>query len=881
MVAVLFTLVATVMTSPADTVVAGDPPGPVTASRALGHGSITIDGRLDEAIWQGPAAVTSFTQSSPNEGAPATERGEVRFAVDDGAVYVAARLHDAAPDSIIAQLSRRDNTEQSDFFTVYFDPYRDGRTGYQFLVTAAGVQVDGTLSNDTRSDHSWDGVWESAVQRDGGGWTVELRIPISQLRIHDGGQDVWGVNVGRGIGRRGEVSFLVPRLSQESGFVSRFAELRGLEQLRPRRRMELLPYLTGRAAFEGGTAGNPFNDGSLSSQSIGGDLRLGLGGAMQLNATINPDFGQVEVDPAVVNLSDVETFFEERRPFFVEGSSTFDFGFGGADNFMGFNWVNNQPFYSRRIGRAPQGRLPAADFVDAPRGTRILGAAKVTGRLGAWNLGALGGATERTHAGVSIGGLQQRAEVAPFTGFGVVRMQRDIAGGRHGIGVLGTWTGRDFDDPALVDQLNARATVVGLDGWVTLDQDRDWVLSAWGTLSNVHGSADRIADLQRGPVHYFQRPDAEHVAFDPTRTSLTGMLGRVSINRQTGNTLFNAAVGAVTPGYDNNDLGFVGQADLINAHVASGYRWTQPGSWYQNARVQGAVFGRWDFDGNRTGSGFWNNSQVTLRNFNVLSVGLFTQPTRTDTRSTRGGPRMRIPGYVNLSAGYSTDGRKDLVAGFEWSGYWSGGGSGNGWSFAPTLSWRPASNVQLSFGPQVNSDEDGNQYLRTVEDETATATYGRRYVFGHLQRKTLSANLRVNWIFSPRLSLELFAQPLIASGDYDEIRQLRTPDSYDLLDYGTEGTSYDAATGLVDPDGEGPAPSFGIGQPDFTFASLRGNAVLRWEWAAGSTIFLVWTQDRAYADGTGAFEPRRAMDQLLSAPGRNVLAVKATWWLGR
>jgi hypothetical protein len=879
MVATVWSLVVVVALSPVDTTDRRDPPGPVTATRL--SGSITIDGRLDEPVWQGPAAVTAFIQSSPTEGAPASERSEVRFAVDAGALYVAARLHDATPDSIIAQLSRRDNTEQSDFFAVFLDPYQDGRTGYQFLVTAAGVQVDGTLSNDTRNDESWDGVWEAAVQRDGDGWTAELRIPISQLRMHGGRQASWGVNVGRGIGRRGEVSYLVPRLSQESGFVSRFAELRGLEELRPRRRLEVLPYLTGRAAFEGGTAGNPFNDGSLTSQAIGGDVRLGLGGAMQLNATINPDFGQVEVDPAVVNLSDVETFFEERRPFFVEGSSTFDFGFGGANNFMGFNWVNNEPFYSRRIGRAPQGRVPSADHVDVPRGTRILGAAKVTGRVGGWNLGVLGGATERTHAGIALDGSRHEAEVEPLTGFGVVRLQRDLAGGRHGIGMLGTWTGRDFDDRSLVDQVNSRAMLVGLDGWATLDDDREWVLSAWGTLSNIRGSAERIADVQGGPVHYFQRPDADHVTLDPTRTSLTGALGRIALNRQTGNTIFNAAVGAVTPGYDNNDLGFVGQADLINGHLSSGYRWTQPGSWYQSARVQAAVFGRWDFDGNRTGGGLWHNSRVTLRNFNTLSAGVFAQPARADTRSTRGGPMMRIPGYVNLSAEYQTDGRKDLIAGLEWNGYWSGGASGDGWSIAPFVSWRPVANVQLSFGPRLDVDEDGNQYLRTVTDETATETFGQRYVFGRLRRKTLSANLRLNWIFSPRLSLELYAQPLIANGDYDEIRQLRTPGTYDLLDYGTEGSTYDAATGIVDPDGDGPAPSFGVGQPDFTFASLRGNAVLRWEWAPGSAIFLVWTQDRAYTDGNGGFGPRRALDRLLESPGRNVLAVKATWWLGR
>src|SRR5690606_17074572 len=242
-------------------------------------------GRLDESAWQGTPAVTDFTQSSPDEGQPATERGAVHFAFDDQSIYVAARLHDRAPDSVMALLSRRDRDNQSDFFVLYLDPYRDGRTGYEFFVSAAGVQSDGTLHNDDWDDFSWDGVWESAVQRDGQGWTVEMRIPLSQLRMHDRPDQVWGVNVGRGIGRRNEVSYLVPRLRQGSGFVSRFATLDGLDGIRPRRRMELIPYVTGKAEFESVTPGNPFRDGSQMSPAVGGDFRLGLGGSLQLDAT--------------------------------------------------------------------------------------------------------------------------------------------------------------------------------------------------------------------------------------------------------------------------------------------------------------------------------------------------------------------------------------------------------------------------------------------------------------------------------------------------------------------------------------------------------------------------------------------------------------------
>lgn len=843
---------------------------------------VTVDGRLEESAWQGTPAITEFTQSSPDEGQPATERGTVHFAFDDHSIYVAARLHDRAPDSVMALLSRRDRDTQSDFFVLYLDPYRDGRTGYEFFVSAAGVQSDGTLHNDDWDDFSWDGVWESAVQRDGQGWTVEMRIPLSQLRMHDRPDQVWGVNVGRGIGRRNEVSYLVPRLRQGSGFVSRFATLDGLDGIRPRRRMELIPYVTGKAEFESAAPGNPFRDGSRMSPAVGGDFRLGLGGSLQLDATVNPDFGQVEVDPAVVNLSDVETFFEERRPFFVEGSNNFSFGFGGANNFMGFQWVNNEPFYTRRIGRAPQGQVPNAQFADVPTGVPILGAAKLTGRVSGWNLGVLGAVTKREHARLAGPDAEWQSEVEPFAGYGVVRLQRDIAAGRHGIGVLATHLRRDFADEALRSQFTDDASLLGLDGWATLDADREWVLSAWGLWSRVTGSPERMAALQAGPTHYFQRPDGEHLTFDPTATAMTGGFGRVTLNRQSGAVLFNAAVGVVTPGFDNNDLGFIGQTDLINAHISSGYRWTRPTSWYNNLNVRFATFGRWDFEGNRTGGlGLWNNTNITWKNFSSSWLGFFAQGAGTNTRATRGGPEVDRARYGEIFGGWASDGRKPLSLRLEGFASQAALEEGSGIGGSAELTWRPSSNVNISFGPEYNINRNGSQFVRSTADPLATATYGRRYVFGELEQRTLSANLRLNWIFSPRLSFELFAQPLVSSGRYGTIKELAAPNTLDFLDYGTNGSTIDRDAGIADPDGDGPAPAFSIGQPDFTFASLRGNAVLRWEFAPGSTMYLVWTQDRAYSEANGDFRPRTSFDRLLDGDGRNVLMLKMSYWMGR
>jgi hypothetical protein len=872
----LITLLAVAPMAPPDTVVARPQ---LKATRLVEP--VTIDGRLDEAIWSGPAPITSLTQSSPTEGAPATEAAEVHFAFDEVALYVAARLRDRNPDSVMALLTRRDRGGQSDFFSLLIDPLGDRRTGYDFTVSAAGVQSDGTLYNDDWNDNAWDGVWQSAVRRDGAGWTVEIRIPLSQLRVAHGADARWGVNVARGIGRKNEVSYLVPRLRQGSGFVSRFADLIGPEEVIPGRRMEILPYVTGRAEFTPAVAGNPFQTGSRTTPTVGGDFRLGLGRGFQLDGTINPDFGQVEVDPAVVNLSDVEVFFEERRPFFVEGINVFRFGYGGANNFMGFNWVNLDPFYSRRIGRAPQGQAPESQFREVPQGVHILGAAKLTGRVGAWNVGAISALTQREHARLSNGLGESRAEVEPLAGYGVLRAQRDFGGGRHGIGVLGTLTHRDFSTPSLRDQLDASAQVGGLDGWLTLDRNRTWVMSGWGAVSRVTGTAARLLALQEGALHYYQRPDADHVEVDPTATEMTGAYGRLTLNKQSGSMLFNAAVGAVSPGFEANDLGFVGRTDLVNAHVSTGYRWTQPRGLINSARYSTTVFGTWDFAGTRTGTGWWHNANITWRNFSNVYFGGTVNPSATNVRGTRGGPAMASPGGFEAFAGWSSDGRKPVVFEVEVSGSRYAGGERTYSRITPEISYRPASNLTFSAGPSLEVSHNPAQYLRAATDPLATATFGRRYLFGDLEQKTLSGNLRMNWILSPKTSLELFAQPLISSGKYVAVRELRAPGTFDFRNFGTEGSTVDRAAGVVDPDGAGPAAAISIGQPDFTIASLRGNAVFRWEYSPGSTFYLVWTQQRSMQESQGDFAPGRAFDRLLDAPGQQVLMMKVSYWLSR
>jgi hypothetical protein len=845
--------------------------------------SIAIDGDLGDAAWTGARVIADFRQREPKEGEAASERTEVRILWDEDALYVAAELLDHAPDSVIALLDRRDRWVNADRFTVMLDPFHDRRSGYYFGVNAAGTLYDGTLFNDDWDDSSWDGVWAGASRRTARGWAVEMRIPFSQLRFRPGASQVWGINFRRDIARKNERDFLVYTPQNGSGFVSRFPELTGLDGLATPRRIELMPYATMRAEYLAAAAGgNPFNDGSRYAPGVGADLKVGVGANLNLTGTINPDFGQVEVDPAVVNLSDVEVFFPERRPFFVEGSNIFDFGFGGSNNFWGFNWTSHDFLYSRRIGRTPAGASDAADFTDRPLGTTILGAAKLSGRVGGWNVGALSALTDREWSrNAAAGGDAWRNEIEPMTSWNTLRLQNEIDGGRQGIGVIATATQRFFGDDgtALRSQMNRGAYTGGVDGWTFLDRNRTWVLTGWAGASLVTGDADRMTSLQRGAVHYFQRPDASHVAVDSAATSLAGWAGRLLLNKQKGNWMVNAALGAVAPGFELNDLGFQGRADLVSSHLVVGYRWTRPTSWYQRFTVNNAVFSAWDFGGNHTGAGLAHFGNFQAKNFARVRWSAFLNPWTTNVRQTRGGPAMLNPGGVGVNLGYSSDDRKRFLFGVDGNVQRYAENSDRSWGIDTWVEWKPTQKLALRVGPGYFRNIDGAQYVMTAADPLATRTYGARYLFGDLDQHTLSGNIRVNWIFTPTLSLELFLQPLVSSGRYVQLKELEAPRTFDFVRYGVDGGStWDRENGIVDPDGAGPAAPIAVGNPDFTFTSLRGNAVMRWEWAPGSTLFLVWAHNRVNSAAVGRFAPGQSFQDLMQVPADNVLMAKVSWW---
>lgn len=785
--------------------------------------SVKVDGVLDEHVWQNGNAITEFKQRDPDEGATPSQRTEVRIAYDDDALYVGARLYDARPDSILARLSRRDVSIPADRFSVYLDPLLDKRSGYYFLVNAAGTLFDGTLSNDGWEDGSWDGVWEAKARVDDQGWTAEMRIPYSQLRFASqaSGNMTWGVNFRRVIQRNNEEVFLVYQPKKESGFVSRFPELTGFEGVKAGSAIEFLPYVTGKAEWL--AAGTKDQD-----PNAGFDLRMPVGGRMTLNGSVNPDFGQVEVDPAVVNLSDVETFYPEKRPFFVEGSANFRFGNEGASDYWGFNWPEPVFFYSRRIGGG---------------GERILGATKLAGKVApGTNLGSLLAVTNE--------------EFEPRTLWGDVTTLKDIGSGRAGLGVKVNGAARDFDEDGLTDSYNRNSLFAGLDGWYFLDTKKKWVVSGWSGVSRIEGTEARISDVQQSSRHYFQRPDAKEVRYDPTRTSLTGTGTRLWLNKQSGNVIFNAAAGSMSPSFEVNDIGFMSRADVINAHVGGGYKWTETTKTRKYQDVTAALFASFDHDGNRQQSGIWTHGFTEFRNNYSWDYGLSYNPGGMSSRRTRGGPLMRTnPGY-EISTYFDTDGKAKVFYFVSTGTYLQPAENSLTVWFSPGVEFKPASNVTLRLEPSYERNSENAQYITTYDDASATETYGKRYVFARLDQRTYAAGIRLNWAFSPNKSLQFFGQPLVSIGEYEDYKALARPRSYEF-------------DGLPIVDGA----------DDFNYKSLRGNAIFRWEYRPGSTFFLVWNHGRENTDSLGpGFPAGDSFGELFDTEADNIFLAKVSYY---
>lgn len=874
------------------------PPPEAAASRRT-H-SVHIDGRLSDTAWNAATPITGFRQNQPNEGEPASFPMEVRILYDDDALYVGARLR-GGDGGVTAPLARRDqlldangnngsfNSLTTDKLVVILDPYHNHLDAVLFEVNPAGVKGE-----QFNGDPSWDPIWEAAASVTADGWSAEMRIPFSQLRFSKERSQTWGLQLWRYLDKLNERDMWAFWRRNEPGGPAFYGHLTGLVIPRRPRQFELLPYVVSGSTFRQVPASDPYHRNPQQRFSAGADIKYLLTSNLTLDATINPDFGQVEVDPAVLNLSAFETYYQEKRPFFVSGASAFDFG--GMRCFFCSNVSSLDAFYSRRIGRPPQLDpyvRGISDHADTPENTTILGAAKITGRTqGGYSVGLLNAVTQRETARylASTTAPESAQVVEPFTNYLVGRVNKEFRNGATTFGGIVTSVARSMDDTVVSSVLRSHAEEVGFDWYHTWNRRRyTWMGST--LFSNVGGSTDAIDRTMRSSAHYFQRPDRRVEdglftnAYQPGRTSLTGYGWFSRVGKDNGTLLWELMGNVRSPGFESNDIAFLDRADLkwVNGNIAG--QWTTPTKWYRNifTSVGGAT--EYNYDGDRTSAeyqvyygmqfpNYWN-----LRTFYIHDVPSY------DALATRGGPVVKRAGYGFGNFGISTDARRRAVFDFTVQGFRAVGEPGYMIRITPGMALKPAANVFVQLSPRYQRSVDQAQYVGAFTDPTAAAFFGTRYVFGVIDTKLVSLDTRANWTFAPTLTLQLFAQPFIASGDYSSFREYAGRRTIEKLDYGEDiGTiSYDpvAAEYTVDPDGGGLAAPFSFANPDFTTSSLRGTAVLRWEYRPGSTLFFVWTQQRSGYEQRGSFDFDYARTALLRDRPLNVFQVKATYWVGR
>ncbi|MEL6614091.1 MAG: DUF5916 domain-containing protein [Bacteroidota bacterium] len=851
---------------------------------------------LDEAVWSEAPRAGDFVQRLPEPGDPAGERTEVSVVYGEDAVYVGFTCWVRDMSTLVARMARRDEFVGSDRVAVAFDSYNDDRTAFYFGVTAAGVEQDILMFNDGQEDGSWDAVWDGKTARfsdaRGQGFTVEMKIPFSQLRYSTGpGPEVWGVQFQRRVPASGEDVFWAPILPEGNGFVSRFGQLDGLDVERAPRQIEILPYAVTQLTQAPGDENDPFYSENDVSPNVGFDAKVGLTSNLTLTATVNPDFGQVEADPAVVNLSQFEVFFQERRPFFVEGVDIFDYGSTITNN------TSYRPtfFYSRRIGRSPVRRVggPGIAFVDSPQQTTIASAAKVSGKIGPWSVGLLDALTLEENARyIDASGAELTTPVEPLSNFLVGRVRRDFREGGTVVGGIVTAANRQMGSDGLFDAIAASgAYMAGVDfehRW----SNRQWAFSGVAATTSVNGSADFISRLQTAPQRYYQRPDADHLSVDETRTNLSGAYTELSLSRQVeGEWDASLTANVSTPGFELNDLGFQNRADVASINAFFGRRDPDPG-WLRRYSLYSYGGLGTNFDGEVINHYYGGGMFAELPNRWSLNGGINFSPVHGNDRLTRGGPLAQRPSDLRGNISLNTDGSKPISGGINGSlrgelpNDYSGALSEYDRSIGFGVTFRPNNAVSVSLQPRYSRERDNDQFVTRVSAPEATDTFGSRYIFSDIDQESFSLGVRANWTFTTDLSLQLFAQPFVTSGRFYNLKEFTTPGSFDFDVYGVARGS---ATPITDEDGEVVATlvdpgdggdTFEVGNRDFSFRSLRGNAVLRWEYRPGSAVFFVWQQQRNESSRFDSFDVARELGDVFRAPVENVFLIKATYWFG-
>jgi len=826
-----------------------------------------IDGKLNDKAWNLVTWQGDFIENDPDENTPPTFQTKFKILYDAKYLYVAIQALDNNPDKIEKRLSRRDGFA-GDRVNIVLDTYHDKRTAFIFTVTAAGVKGDEIATdNGNNIDASWNPVWYTKTITDNLGWNSEMKIPLSQLRFGKSKEQVWGLNVVRNLFRKNERS-LWQRIPKDApGFISESGELRGLINIKPQKQLEIQPFTVTELNTFPKEPGNPFRDGRNSKLNGGLDAKIGITNDLTLDLTVNPDFGQVEADPSAITLDGFEIFFREQRPFFVENKNIFDFNF--ADN-------QDNVFFSRRIGRSPQGspKLNKGEFANVPKNTTILGAAKFSGKTkNGWSIGVLESLTSKEFAEIDNNGTRRNEIVEPGTNYFVGRLQKDFNNKNSYIGGIFTATNRN-----LTASLNFLRKAAYTGGFDFKHQWKNRKYYALGNIivSSVTGSKESITNTQTSLTHLFQRVDADHLSVDPNRTSLTGTGGKFELGKaSTGHWLYNAGFIWRSPELELNDIGFLRQADDMKQYVNINYQTLKPFGKFRNINANLQQFTTYDFEGNYNRMQYQFNFNANFKNNSWISTGFMHKPRIYSNTVLRGGPRFRFSreNATWFFVGSNSQKKFRFRVGYVYSQ-----AKQNNFSFLrfeTGFTYQPTNALSVSFSPSYSSNPNKTQYVTTKDFNGKM-----RYISAEIAQQTLSASIRLNYAINPDLTIQYYGQPFIFRGRYKNFNYITNAVAGNLNDrfklYDNQQISLNGTDYLIDEDKNG-STDYSVRNPDIAFVQFRSNLVVRWEYIPGSEIFLVWAQSNTGLQNPADTLFKSLNNQILKEKANNTFLIKATY----
>ena len=827
-----------------------------------------IDGLVDEPIWDIVEWQGNFTQYSPYENEKPSQETKFKILYDDNNFYVAIRAYDTELGKIEKRLTRKDNFE-GDWVAVCIDSYNDNRTGFNFYLTAAGVKADVLNTNDGDTDNSWDPVWYGKVSTDDEGWVAEFRIPFTQLRFAKTEQHVWGLEVMRRLFRENEVSMWKLISRDASGWVSHWGSLEGIENINPKKEVEIIPYIMGGLEKREKVEGSPYETGTTWNYNVGVDGKIAVTNDLTLNFTINPDFGQVEADPSEVNLTAFESYFSEKRPFFIEGKNIFSFPVTGSSSSVNL-------FYSRRIGRRPHyyPQISENEYMSVPEFTRILGAFKLSGKTkNGWSIGVMESITNREFAKIDSAGTERKETVEPLTNFFNARVQKELNNGNTLVGGMITATNRFINDDNL-EFLPTAAYTGGVD-LMHYWNNRNYYLMAKVAFSDIYGDSISIIDIQTSSARYYQRPDMKHRNVDSTLTNLSGTGGTLGFAKSGGgNWRYGITGWWMSPAMEINDQGYMSRADAIVQSGWLGYNIYKPFSVFNSMNFELSEYTWNDFSGRLLNVGGSISLYAEFKNQWYYSLGLSWSGNDIDRSQLRGGPSLVYGPEWGLWLTIDTDDRRKIFMTISGSYYEGTYEKKNSESLYCSIAYRPVKSLVVSFEPSISGSYKSYQYVQTINQGVDTT-----YLVADLSQNIFSADIRIEIALTPDLSLQYWGQPFVFSADYKNFADVVDAGNFDIDNqfhrYTENELTYDPENNLYSVNQNG--NSFSFSNPDFSIFEFQSNFVIRWEYIPGSTAYLVWSQGRDGSVPIGNFTFMDHISNLAAADPANVFLLKMSY----